>query len=180
MIKSKLVYVNIGVLIFVAGLMYFVFSSQTKKENESNKYSNKCAVSLPKPKGNVNDFVSLFLPEQRKTLATIIGDHEKKTGNQISIITIDSAMLGKCSVEEYTLEIANFWSVGQKEKNNGIVIGIAPGLRKIRIENGYGIQKILSNEATKDIIDNVIIPEFKNADYFEGTRKGLMAIIGKL
>lgn len=180
MIKRKLVYINIGVLIFVAGLLFSVFSSQTKQENESNKYSNKCAVSLPEHKGNVNDFVLLFLPEQRKTLETIIGDHEKKTSNQIAIITIDSSMLGKCSVEEYTLEIANYWGVGQKEKNNGMVIGIAPQLRTIRIENEYGIQKILSNEATKEIIDNVMIPEFKNADYFEGTRKGLMAIIEKL
>jgi uncharacterized protein len=180
MIKSKLVYINIGILLFVAGLLFFVCSSVTKKENRSNKYSNKCGVSLPEPKGNVNDFVSLFLPEQQNTLEAIIGNHEKKTGDQIAIITIDSAMLGKCSVEEYTFEIANYWGVGQKEKNNGIVIGIAPGLKKIRIENGYGIEKILTNDETKTIIDSDMIPEFKNAAYFEGTRKGLIAIIKKL
>jgi len=78
------------------------------------------------------------------------------------------------------MEIGNHWGVGQKGKNNGVVIGIAPQLRKIRIENGYGIQKILSDEETKQIIDSLIIPEFRKADYFEGTRKGLMAIIQQI
>ena len=178
--KKNLFYINIAIVIFVATLIYFAFSTSRTKESHVLYYSNRCNTDLPKPKGFVNDYVSLFLPQQINILDSIIGDHEKQTGNQVAVITVDSLMLGKCSLDEYTMEIGNHWGVGEKVKNNGIVIGIAPQLRKIRIENGYGIEKILSNEQTRQIIDSVIIPEFRNSDYFEGTRKGLLAIIQQI
>ena len=179
-LKKNLFYINIAILMFVAGTIYFAFFGSSTKQGQVIYYSNKCLSELPKPRGHINDFVSLFLPHQINILDSIISNHEKQTGNQVAIITIDSLMLGKCSVDEYTMEIGNHWGVGHKGKNNGIVIGIGPRLRKISIKNGYGIQKILSNEETKQIIDSVIIPEFRKADYFEGTRKGLLAIFQQI
>ncbi|HZG25789.1 MAG TPA: TPM domain-containing protein, partial [Chitinophagaceae bacterium] len=57
---------------------------------------------------------------------------------------------------------------------------IAPDLRRVRIQNGYGIEKILSNEDTRVIIDNVMMPAFRANNFFNGTKEGLLAIIRKL
>jgi uncharacterized protein len=68
----------------------------------------------------------------------------------------------------------------KKEKNNGILILISTGHRRIRISNGYGIEKILSDTETKEIIDTIILPEFRNGEYFNGTKKGIIALKDKL
>ena len=68
----------------------------------------------------------------------------------------------------------------KKETNNGIVIGICPGYRTIRISNGFGIEEKLTDSETKKIIDNIIVPEFKKGDYLQGIRKALLEIINEL
>ncbi|MFT3981561.1 MAG: TPM domain-containing protein [Ferruginibacter sp.] len=146
----------------------------------AHRDSTICGTKLPQPRGYVNDYVNLFTEDQAKYLESIIENHEAETTNQIVIVTFDSAMMGRCRLEEYTLAIGSNWGVGQKEKNNGVVIGISPSLRKMRIENGYGIQKILSDQQTKQLIDSVFIPSFREGAYFEGTKNGLLALIEKI
>lgn len=161
----------------VAGLFYIVQTNAGSPPVSKNNIVHPCGIILPKATGYVNDFTHLFTTQQTHTLDSIIGLQEQQTTNQIAIITIDTSMLGKCTVDEYTLAIANEWGVGVKGKNNGVLIGIAPGLRKMRIQNGDGIEKILSNERTQIIIDSFFIPEFKNGNYFQGTMNGLAELI---
>lgn len=170
---------SIALFLFVAGLFYLV-QGKTGFFASKKAKANPCGIDFPKATGHVNDFTNLFTPAETHTLDSFIGLHEKETTNQLAIITIDSMMLGKCDIEQYTLEIANEWGVGQKGKNNGVLIGIAPGLRQMRIQNGYGIEKIISNTETKTIIDSFFIPEFKSGNYFKGTINGLSEIIKRL
>lgn len=170
---------SVAVFLFVAGLFYMA-QSNTGSSATKKIRANPCEIDFPKATGYVNDFTHIFTPDQIQALDSIIGLHETETTNQIAIITIDSIMLGKCDIEQYTFEIANEWGVGQKGKNNGVLIGIAPALRKIRIQNGYGIEKIMTNEETQIIIDSFFIPQFKKPNYFEGTMNGLNAIITHL
>jgi len=86
-------------------------------------------------------------------------------------------MLPCDSLESVTLRIANAWGVGQKEKNNGVTIGIAPACRKMTIQNGFGIEKIFSNAETKEVIAKYFVPSFKSSDYFKGTLSGVNALI---
>lgn len=166
-------------LLLIAGLVFFV-RSETNIAAANKTTPNPCGVVFPKASGYVNDFYHLFTEAERFQLDSIIVQYEKETTNQIAILTIDSAMLGKCDIDEYTLGIANKWGVGAKEKNNGIVIGIAPGLKKIRILNSDGIRNLLTDAETKNILDSVMIPYFKKAEYFEGARNGLHAIFEEL
>jgi uncharacterized protein len=136
--------------------------------------------SLPKPTGFVNDFENVFLTAEKYFLDSMIAGYEAKTTVQIAVITVDTTMTSLVEFDNYILRILKKWGVGQKEKNNGIVIGISRGYRKIRVENGYGIEKMLSNDETKAIIDTAFIPSFKNGHYFEGVVKGLQAIMSKL
>ena len=89
-------------------------------------------------------------------------------------------MVMQQDLDAYTLKLANTWGVGKKGSNNGIIIAIAPYMRRVRINNGLGIEKKLSDAETKNIIDSIITPNFKKGDYFEGTRQGLIAIMNKL
>lgn len=113
-------------------------------------------------------------------LDSIITAFEKRTTIEIGIITIDTTMMKKSDLDSWTLKVFRAWGVGKKDKNNGILIGISSGHRVIRIQNGYGIEKDLSNAETKEIIDKDFIPFFKASKYFEGTLNGLRALMKKL
>lgn len=138
------------------------------------------SIFIPQPTDYVNDLVNIFTAPQVKVLDSLIRNYEKKGIAQISIITLDTVLVNHQNFEYYTLRIANAWGMGQEGKGNGILVAIAPGLRRMRIQNGVAIEKIFSNEETKKLIDSVFIPNFKKGDYFEGTKQGLTALMNKL
>ena len=114
--------------------------------------------SLPQPVGYVNDYENLYTDKQEKTLDSLIRDFEKRTTIQIAVVTFDTTMTTPDSLDALTLRIAKAWGVGQKDKNNGVVISISEGYRQMRIQNGYGIEKVLTDAETKQIIDTAFIP----------------------
>lgn len=132
--------------------------------------------NLPKPKGWVNDFENIFTVEQEKTLDSLIVEYEQRTTTEIVVITIPASATDKNSFDELTLKIAKSWGVGKKVKNNGILIGISKGHRKIRIQNGLGIEKELTDNQTKQIIDKIMIPNFKVDNYYKGLFDGIQEI----
>jgi uncharacterized protein len=135
---------------------------------------------IPQPIGWTNDFVDLFSTKERESLDSLIIGFEKKTSVEFAVAAINSDMMGPIDFEPYTLLMMNTWGVGKKGKNNGILIVIASDLRQIRIQNGYGIEKVLTNEETKEIIDTVFVPYFKIGQFYEGTKKGILALMNKL
>lgn len=137
-------------------------------------------AEFPKPVGWTNDFERIFTKTQTKELDSIISEHEKITSNQIVIVTLDTVFTSEEELFNYSLKLFQHWGVGTKEKNNGIGILFGKKMRMIRIQSGYGIESKISNEETKKIIDEVIIPEFKQEKYFEGIKKGLLALIEKI
>ena len=143
--------------------------------------SSQYKVQLPiKALGWINDYEHIFSDDQISELGSIISEFEKETTNEIAIITIESSWTTKESFDSLTLAIANNWGVGKKDKNNGILIGISTGLRKIRINNGFGIETKLTDTDTKKIMDDIILPEFKKGNYFEGTKNGVLALMQKI
>ncbi|QNA46019.1 TPM domain-containing protein [Lacibacter sediminis] len=128
---------------------------------------------LPSPSGYVNDFENLFSENEESILDSLIAAFEAATTIEIALVTLDSSATARDNFDDLTLQIANRWGVGKKAENNGILIGISKGHRRIRIQNGYGIEKILSDEETKKIIEEYFIPEFKASNFYQGTLKGL-------
>jgi uncharacterized protein len=178
-------------LVIIASLIVFAifWYAKTKKGNlvqtisnqKTKTYTSKiCGKILPSPTGYTNDYMHLFTEGEKWQLDSLIGEHEKQTSNQITIITIDSTMLGSCTLKDYATEVGNQWGVGQKSKNNGSVFAISLAPRKVFIANGYGIEKIMSNTQTQVIIDSFIIPNFKQGKMFEGTLLGLQKIMQKI
>ena len=81
--------------------------------------------------------------------------------------------------DKYALDLSNNWGVGQKGKDNGLTIVFSKNLKKIRISTGTGTAKLLSDKECEIIIDETIIPEFKNGNFYDGIEKGLYQLIAK-
>ena len=133
--------------------------------------------SIPNPVGYVNDYENIFSDEEERILDSIIADFENKTSVQIAVLSFDASMTTADSLDELTLRFANHWGIGQKNKNNGIAIGISKGNKRMRIQNGKGITQYLSDTETKAIIDKDFIPLFRYGNYFQGTINGLSGIM---
>lgn len=153
-------------------LTLFLWSFFTACGQTSNDYWTK----LPSPTGWVNDFENIFTEDQERTLDSLISEYEKRTTTEIAIITIPTSATDKERFNELTLFIANKWGVGKKEKDNGILIAISKGHRTIRINNGFGIEKLITDNQTKQIIDQIIIPSFKADDFYKGIFDGIQEI----
>jgi uncharacterized protein len=141
---------------------------------------NGVIIQYPSPGNYVNDFAHLLLKEERQELDSLIRQFEISTQNQIAIVTFDTVGIPKTEFDQFTLGLANKWGIGQKDKNNGILIALCVRMRRLRIHTGKGIENILTNEATQLIVDSVMIPEIKKGNYFVSFKKGVDQIIDKL
>ncbi len=150
---------------------------ETSQKKKLEEYRQRFWDNIPAPTGWINDYEKDFNQQQITTLNKLITQFKNETSIQIAIVTIDTTMTDKEKFNNLVLRIAKKWAVGEKGKDNGIVIGFSRLHRLIRISNGYGIEKLISDKETKGIIDQYIIPNFKKDDYYTGTFKGLTELM---
>jgi len=130
---------------------------------------------IPFLTGRVTDNAEILSADMRRTIAESLKAHEQKTGNQIAVLTIPS--LEGEGIEEYAAAVFNSWKLGQKGKDNGILVVIAPNDRRMRIEVGYGLEGTLPDGLAGSIIRNIMTPQFKTGNYNGGIQSGVKAII---
>ena len=123
----------------------------------------------------INDEAHVFSQNERDELLNLLQNFEQNSTTQIAIVTLNS--LENKSIEELSLEIARGYKLGQKEDNNGVLLVVAPNEKKVRIEVGYGLEGVLTDAISSQIINSVMIPQFKNGKMSEGIKKGVVAII---
>ena len=126
------------------------------------------------PKRLVQDYAQVFDAMQKSALEQKLVAYNDSTSTQILVLTVES--LDGYPLEMFANEIGEKWGVGQKGKDNGIVIVLSEQDRKITIRTGYGSQVQLPPSINKTIIDQVIIPHFKQGDYAGGIDAGVDAI----
>lgn len=129
----------------------------------------------PNPPQAVNDFAHLLEPFQRDALEQKLRAYNDSTSSAIVIITVNN--LDGYDIAEVALKYLRDWGVGIKGKNNGVVVLISKEERRARIETGYGMEGVLPDITAKHIIDDEMIPEFKNGDYYGGLDHAVDAII---
>ena len=140
--------------------------------------SNEKSSNFPILTGKVVDQASVLSPSIKDELETLLAAHENNTTNQVVVVTIKS--LGNAQIEEYSLELARHWGIGQKGKDNGVVLVVAPNDKQVRIEVGYGLEGTLTDALSSNIINYYIIPEFKKGDIQNGIKIGTQKIIALL
>jgi len=136
------------------------------------------AAEVPFLSGRVNDFAEILSPKTVADLERLLKSHEDSTSNQVAVLTIRS--LEGEAIEAYSLRVAEAWRLGQKGKDNGVLLIIARDDRKVRIEVGRGLEGDLPDITCGTIIRHEIVPRFKSGDYDGGTRAGVEAILGAI
>jgi len=136
---------------------------------------SKSIASTDQVKSYVTDKTGTLTSAQLKSLETKLSAFEKETSNQI-VVWMEPSLDGN-SVEDRSYELAEQNGIGQKDKNNGVLLYIAKDDRKLRIEVGYGLEGALTDALSSQIIRKEITPQFKKGNFFEGINAGVDAII---
>jgi uncharacterized protein len=123
----------------------------------------------------VHDDAHALRQETTDQLEKELKTYEDSTSNQIAILILQS--LDGDGLEEYSLRVAEKWKLGQKGKDNGVLLLVAVDDHKMRIEVGQGLEGVLTDAQSSRIIRNEIAPEFRRGDYDAGVRAGVNGII---
>jgi uncharacterized protein len=118
----------------------------------------------------VHDFANLLSDEQGASLENTARVVEQKTTAQVTVVTVNS--LDGLTVDQYANEVLRAWGIGQRGKNNGVLLLVAPNERRMRIEVGYGVEPLLTDALCGKIADEKITPRFKQNDYAGGIIAG--------
>ncbi|MEP7266671.1 MAG: TPM domain-containing protein [Saprospiraceae bacterium] len=129
----------------------------------------------PDPSKLVNDYTGTLSLDQQQSLENKLVAFDNASSTQIAIIIIPS--LNGNEINAYSVNLGRAWGVGGKEFNNGVVLLIAKDDHKLNIATGYGVEGALPDITAKRIIDEAIVPHFKNDDYYNGLDEGTNAII---
>ena len=136
------------------------------------------AKDVPYLAGRVNDSANLIPQDQRQRIEAKLAQFEKQTGDQVAVLTVDS--LDGEAIEDYANKVARTWALGQKGKDNGVLLLVSKQDRKMRIEVGYGLEPVLTDLQTSIIQSEVIIPHFKQGDFGGGIEAGVDAILSTI
>lgn len=150
-------------------LLVFV-AAQTLAQNIPDK---------PNPPRLVNDALRLLTTDQQQALEQKLLDFEKRTSNQIAIVTTDD--MAGMDAGDYAVEIGKKWGVGNQNFNNGVVFLVYRSKdntkRKVFIASGIGLEGVLPDYTCSEIVNNEVIPYLKGGDYYRALENGTTAII---
>lgn len=111
-------------------------------------------------------------------LAARLASVEMRTKHQFVVVTVPS--LSGHSIEDYGLTLGNYWGIGRKQFNDGVLLIVAPNEHRVRIEVGKGLEKTLTNEEAAGIIQNAILPRFGEQKMADGIMAGSEGIIREI
>lgn len=129
----------------------------------------------PNPPRLVNDYVGILSSIEVSMLERKLVAYDDSTSTQIAIV-IEQSLDGD-DIFDYSYRLAESWGIGRQGKNNGILIYIAMSDRKLYIQTGYGAEGFLPDALAKRIVDQVIVPSFRQQTYFQGLNRATDIII---
>jgi len=131
-------------------------------------------VTFPALTDRVTDQAKLLDSAQKAQLIAQLEAHESATSNQIVVVTVNS--LQGLDIADYSLKLGRKWGIGTAEKDNGVLLVVAPKERKVRIEVGRGLEGALPDGLAGTIVRSNILPSFRESDYPRGISNGVTAI----
>jgi len=133
---------------------------------------------FPQLTGRVVDGANLLTAADEAGMTADLEALEAKSSDQFVVVTLPS--LQGLEIEEFGYRLGRYWGIGQKNKDNGVLLIVAPKERKVRIEVGRGLEPLLTDALTKLIIENGILPRFRSGDFPAGIKAGVSDIIAVL
>lgn len=135
-------------------------------------------AEFPALTGRVVDEAGLLSEADEARLTAELAELERRTADQLVIVTLRS-LRGR-GLDLYGIALANHWGIGQADRDNGVLLLVAPAERQARIEVGLGLEAILTDTRAKQILDRDMLPSFRAARWSEGIEAGARSIIATL
>jgi uncharacterized protein len=136
--------------------------------NDNNK------SGLPALTGRVVDNADLLPAQAEARISTKLAALEESTTDQVVVVTVPT--LEGAKIEDVSLRLGRGWGIGRKDVNNGVLLLVAPTERRVRIEVGYGLEGLLTDEKAWFILRDSILPRFKDDRYPQGIEAGVDAL----
>lgn len=125
--------------------------------------------------GRVVDLTQTLNNQQQIELTTLLQQFENQHGSQIAVLILPSTEPE--SIEQYSLRVAEKWQLGRKKIDDGVLLVVAMKDKTMRIEVGYGLEGTLNDATCKRIIAEIITPFFKQAQFYQGIRQGVVQMM---
>src|SRR5580698_301262 len=138
----------------------------------------RAAPTFPPLTGRVVDDAHVLSAQTQADLTSKLAALEQKTGDQVVVVTLPS--LQGYEIEDYGYQLGRAWGLGEKGKNNGAILIVAPTEHKVRIEVGYGLEPVLTDAMSSIILQEQVLPKFRTGDVEGGVVAGTDAIIAQL
>jgi len=132
-------------------------------------------VAVPPLQARVTDLTGTLTPEQRATLEHELADFEARKGSQIAVLLVPSTEPE--TIEQYGIRVGEAWKVGRKRVDDGAILIVAMKDRALRIEVGYGLEGVIPDAVAKRVVAEVIVPFFKQGDYYGGIHAGVQRLM---
>jgi uncharacterized protein len=140
--------------------------------------STALGTSLSMPRHYVEDYANVVNASHERSLNGILQELEQKTGAQYVILTVDTT--GGMPIEQFSIELAEKWQLGQKGKDNGMLFALSKNDRKWRFEVGYGLEGFITDQFCGRVGRDVLVPYLKQGNYSEGIYQANLRIIQKI
>ncbi len=135
-------------------------------------------TDLPIPSHYVEDYANVLNSTHEQRLNGILQELEQKTGAQYIILTVET--MGGMSIEQFSIELAEKWKLGQKGKDNGLLFTIAVKDRKYRFEVGYGLEGFVTDQFCGRVGRDILAPHLKQGNYSEGIYQANLKVVQKI
>ncbi len=132
---------------------------------------------VPAPQGYVNDLAGIIPGNEKQEMEKLLKDYYEKTKHSIVVVTRKNTKPIK--PEQFVFWLFNEWGVGGKE-HKGVMLLLALDERRIESEVGFGLENILTDEKSGEILDRVMLPHFKDGSYAKGLLEGVKAVASAL
>ncbi len=131
-------------------------------------------IAFPALSGRVVDQANILSSQTKQNLTATLEGLEKATTNQMVVVTL--ASLQGQAIEDYGYQLGRTWGIGRAGKNNGVLLIVAPKERSVRIEVGYGLEGTITDALARGLIEQEILPRFRDNDYDGGVRAGVTTL----
>lgn len=133
-------------------------------------------TAVPALTARVTDLSHVLSDTQRQALEQRLADFEAEKGSQLAVLLVPST--GPESIEQYGIRVAEAWKLGRKGVDDGVLLLVATQDRALRIEVGYGLEGAIPDAVGKRVIEEVILPHFRQGDLAAGVEAGVAALMG--
>lgn len=156
---------------WLLALLFFLLGGQSRAQVESDTL-----LESLKPQGYVSDYAGVMDANLRRSLEVRLRELEQKTSAQIAVVTLRSLQGGE--IRDFASRLFERWGVGQKGKDEGVLILTSLEDRKIWIEVGYGLEGLLPDALAGRILDEAVLPDFRHGRHGGGLARGALTIAG--